>query len=96
MRGLKDWNLLLKKFKLTHLILISSLSILSANEDYLSQTKKEILNYSYDKALEDGNKLQNDWINPITYQYIYSNTDTYDTHKSYISITQPIFKSGGI
>ena len=86
----------MRKFKLFPFILISSLSILSANEDYLSQTKQEILNYSYDKANEDSNKLKNDWINPITYQYIYSNTETYDTHKSSISISQPIFKSGGI
>lgn len=86
----------MRKFKLLPFILISSLSILSANEDYLSQKKHEILNYSYDKANEDSNKLKNDWINPITYQYIYSNTEVYDTHKSYISISQPIFKSGGI
>ena len=86
----------MRKFKLLPSILIGSLSILCANENYLSQTKQDILNYSYDKATEDSNKLKNDWINPITYQYIYSNTETYDTHKSSISISQPIFKSGGI
>jgi len=86
----------LKKFNFLSLILMSTISTLCANENYLSQTKKEILNYSYDKATEDSNKLRNDWINPITYQYIYSNTENYDTQKSYISISQPIFKSGGI
>jgi len=84
-------NLLFSSF-----ILISTISTLSANENYLSQTKEDVLNYSYDKAKEDSNKLKNDWINPITYQYIYSDTETYDTQKSYISISQPIFKSGGI
>ena len=86
----------MKKFNLLSLILISIISTLNANENYLSQTKEEILKYSYDKATEDSDKLKNDWINPITYQYIYSNTETYDTKKSYISISQPIFKSGGI
>lgn len=86
----------MKKFNFLSLILISTIGTLSANENYLSQTKEDILNYSYDKAKEDSNKLKNDWINPITYQYIYSNTETYDTQKSYISISQPIFKSGGI
>ena len=66
----------MRKFKLLPSILIGSLSILCANENYLSQTKQDILNYSYDKATEDSNKLKNDWINPITYQYIYSNTET--------------------
>lgn len=86
----------MKKFNYLSLLLISTISTLCANENYLSQTKEEILNYSYDKATEDSNKLKNDWINPITYKYIYSNTETYDTQKSYISISQPIFKSGGI
>ena len=86
----------MKKFNYLSFILISSISTLGANENYLSQTKEDVLNYSYDKAKEDSNKLKNDWINPITYQYIYSDTETYDTQKSYISISQPIFKSGGI
>ncbi|MEA2051161.1 MAG: TolC family protein [Campylobacterota bacterium] len=66
------------------------------NEDILSQNKLDILNYSYEKAIEDSNKLSKDWINPITYKFIYNNGETYDTQKSYISISQPIFKSGGI
>jgi len=69
---------------------------LSASSSMLSQTKQDILNYSYQKALEDSNKLKKDWINPATYRYIYSKTDDYTTTKSIISISQPIFKSGGI
>lgn len=86
----------MRKSKLLSLFFISSFSLLNANDTYLSKTKSDILNFSYDKAIEDSTKLKNDWINPITYQYIYSNTENYDTHKSYISISQPIFKSGGI
>ena len=80
-------------------IIISSLliyCILGANEEFLSQNKKDILRYSYEKSIEDSIKLKNDWINPITYKYIYNDGEDYDTTKSFISISQPIFKSGGI
>lgn len=70
---------------------------LIANDDILSPLKKDILNYSYEKAKEDSSKLKKDWINPITYKYIYNkDNDSYKTQKSFISINQPIFKSGGI
>ena len=96
MKDLRDWMLQLKKFKFVPYLFIGLLSSVYAEQDYLPQTKQDILNYSYNKAKEDSNKLKNDWINPINYQYIYSNTDNYNTKKSYISISQPIFKSGGI
>ena len=86
----------MKKSNLLSLLLLGTITTLNANETYLSQAKEDILKYSYEKATEDSNKLKNDWINPITYQYIYSNGETYDTKKSFISISQPIFKSGGI
>lgn len=70
--------------------------ILGADEEFLSQNKKDILRYSYEKSIEDSIKLKNDWINPITYKYIYNDGENYDTTKSFISISQPIFKSGGI
>ena len=95
-KDLRDWNKQLKKSNLLFLIFIGAISVVNANENYLSKTKEDILQFSYDKAMEDSNKLKNDWINPITYKYIYSNTETYDTQKSFISISQPIFKSGGI
>lgn len=88
--------MLLKKFNLISLCLVLGSSHLIANDDYLSQTKKDILNYSYQQSIEDSKVLKNDWINPITYSYIYSDTDTYDTTRSQVSISQPIFKSGGI
>lgn len=79
-------------------LLLLSFSNLFANEDILSQNKKEILKYSYEKSKEDSNKLSKDWINPITYKYIYNDSEKLDikTSKSFISISQPIFKSGGI
>ncbi|MEA3554516.1 MAG: TolC family protein [Campylobacterota bacterium] len=96
MKVLKDWREQLKKF---HNYLLSSLFVsinLYANENVLSQNKHDILNYSYDKSIQDSEKLKKDWINPIYYKYIYNNGETYTTQKSFISISQPIFKSGGI
>ena len=96
MKDLKDWRLLVKKF---NYLVISSLLLsvgLNANENFLSQTKKEILNYSYDKSTQDSNKLKRDWINPVTYKYIYNSGENYTTQKSFITISQPVFKSGGI
>ncbi len=72
------------------------LSFLNGGDEILSQTKQDILNYSYQKAIEDSSKLGKDWINPITYKYIYNNGEDYTTQKSNINISQPIFKSGGI
>ena len=86
----------MKQFSLLLLLLSTSLYALDSDNNYLSQTKQDILNYSYEKADQDSKKLKNDWINPITYQYIYSNTEDYDTTRSMINISQPIFKSGGI
>jgi outer membrane protein TolC len=66
------------------------------NKEVLSQTKQDILNYSYEKAKEDSQKLKKDWINPFSYKYIYNKGEDYTTKRSTISISQPIFKSGGI
>jgi outer membrane protein TolC len=96
MRDLKDWSKQLKKYSLVSFCILLNISTLVASEDYLSQTKKDLLNYSYEKSIEDSKALKNDWINPVTYSYIYSDTENYDTTKSFISISQPIFKSGGI
>lgn len=86
----------MKRSSLISLLLYTSIYAASDQSDYLSQSKQDIINYSYDKAIQDSQKLKNDWINPITYKYMYNNTETYDTTKSMISISQPIFKSGGI
>lgn len=96
MKDLSDWRRQLKIFStvLSSAILFSTTLI--GNEDFLSQTKKDTINYSYEKAIEDSSKLKEDWINPITYKYIYNNGEDYDTKRSTISVTQPIFKSGGI
>jgi outer membrane protein TolC len=67
-----------------------------ANDQMIIESKQEVLKYSYEKAIQDTNKLKKDWINPATYQYIYNNDGDYTTQRSFINISQPIFKSGGI
>lgn len=97
MKDLNDWRRQLQK--LNKVILSSSLLFIigaNASDDILSQNKEDILNYSYEKSIQDSSKLEKDWINPITYKYIYNNGEKYTTKKSFISISQPIFKSGGI
>jgi outer membrane protein TolC len=98
MRGLKDWSKHLKTYHNLFLasILVSSSLFAGESKELLSQTKKDILNYSYEKSIEDSDKLKKDWINPFSYKYIYNDGETYTTKKSMISISQPIFKSGGI
>ena len=96
MKVLKDWRVHLKTCKYivaSQLILCLSLF---ANEEYLSNTKQNILQNSLEKAIQESNKLEQDWISPITYKYIYNHGERYDTKRSAITVSQPIFKSGGI
>ncbi len=84
--------------KILNSFLLSTMMIGSvlADESMLSNTKLDILNYSYQKSIEDSSKLNKDWINPIVYKYTYNKSEFYTTSESFISISQPIFKSGGI
>ena len=64
--------------------------------DVLSSKQKDSLKYTQKKAINDSEKLSNDWINPISYTYSYSDNEGDVTQSSAISINQPIFRSGGI
>lgn len=81
------------------LFLLNS-SLLAQNtleESILSDNKNKILNYSYEKNIEDNAKLVKDNVKPnIEYSYSYNDDETYKTKSSTISVNQPIFKSGGI
>ena len=56
----------------------------------------EIFDLSRKKADEDSSILEKDWINQVIYKLTKEYGEEYDTLKSTISISQPIFKSGGI
>jgi len=78
------------------LLLSVCLSFVYAQEDILSPVHENIFKLKKEKTKEESSKLKKDWINPIIYKYSKSYSDTLDTTKSHISISQPLFKSGGI
>ena len=68
----------------------------SVNEKILSNDRLKLFEYSEEQNEQSSSKLRKDWINPITLSYEKSKSDTNDTLRSAINISQPIFKSGGI
>lgn len=76
---------------------------ISANDELdrsiLSDDRQKSIDLSFEQAASDSAKLKNDWIEPITYKYTKAYDVTkadYDYARSYIGISQPIFRSGGI
>lgn len=83
------------KFNLLLLFLCTQV-LLAKEEDILSPNRLKVFKYEEKQNIEDSNKLKKDWINPIIYTYSQNYGEVYDTSRSAISISQPIFKSGGI
>jgi len=101
MKDLKGWTVQLQKFKLFFLLILGSFLMTSLNaadsiESVLSNNRLEIFDLSRKKADEDSSILEKDWINQVIYKLSKDYGEEYDTLKSTISISQPIFKSGGI
>ena len=101
MKDLKGWTVQLQKFKLFFLLILSNFLMASLNaadsiESVLSNNRLEIFDLSRKKADEDSSILEKDWINQVIYKLSKDYGEEYDTLKSTISISQPIFKSGGI
>ena len=101
MKVLQGWIMRFLKSKLlTSLILCTLLSPALIAEDsiesVLSNNRLEIFDLSRKKAEEDSSILEKDWINQVIYKLTKEYGEEYDTLKSTISISQPIFKSGGI
>lgn len=94
--------MLLAKFKTSFISLLVLSTFVNANEtqkleeSILSKDRLELFDLSKKQVEEDSSKLKKDWINPITYNYSKVYGEFYDTEKSFISIDQPIFKTGGI
>lgn len=69
-------------------------------ENYISSLKQSEFVYDYKTNEEDSLKRRDSWIQPINISYNYSKSNPYNntqTSKNMsISISQPIFKSGGI
>ncbi len=68
--------------------------------EILSEAQKSSLELQKEKAVQDSEATKYQWLKPINLNYTYTDyneipTQKYDS-KSYIMISQPIFKSGGI
>lgn len=84
------------KLLLCSLITVNAFSYENLDDEILSDTRKKNFQLSQDQAVEDGKKLEKDWINPITYKFTKNLGEDYKNEKSLIAIDQPIFQSGGI
>jgi len=89
------------KFKALVFLIISALAVPFVNaeesiENVLSTNRMEIFDLSRKKADQDSSILEKDWINQVIYKLTKEYGEEYDTLKSTVSISQPIFKSGGI
>lgn len=90
--------MLLQIFKIfTFTIVLTLICSTSYAQDILSKEQLKVLDLSTQKAKKESDKLKIDWVNPITYTYSYSDDKKLGlSKKSILSISQPIFKSGGI
>ncbi|MCI0501273.1 MAG: TolC family protein [Epsilonproteobacteria bacterium] len=65
--------------------------------EILSEAQKSSLELQKEKAVQDSESTKYQWLNPLTYAGSYQNgSEPGDSLTSKISISQPIFKSGGI
>lgn len=88
----------LVKYSLFSLILIPLFTNAQEkiDEKILSEDRLNLFKYNKQKNEESSSKLKKDWINPITFSALKTKSDTSNTIRSAINISQPIFKSGGI
>lgn len=90
-----------KLAKLSLLAFLSLPLILSGedkliDEKILSEDRLNLFEYDEKQNEQSSSILKKDWINPITLSYSRTYGDLYDSAKSAINISQPIFRSGGI
>ena len=78
------------------IFLIPAVNAADSIENVLSNNRLEIFDLSRKKADEESSILEKDWINQVIFKLTKEYGEEYDTLKSTVSISQPIFKSGGI
>ncbi|MDY0123252.1 TolC family protein [Sulfurimonas sp.] len=93
----------MKALKLsTALLLLCSTLLLSQEklDSYISENKKELFEYDYEKNEAESSKLRDSWIAPLNLNYSYSKSNPYGSEQTNenasIKMDQPIFQSGGI
>ncbi len=69
-------------------------------ESLLSALKRQSLGLQFEKNAAESTQLEFSWINPVTLGYSDSRNDQFDRtqirRELYVTVDQPIFKSGGI
>jgi outer membrane protein TolC len=86
-------QLKISKYAGTFLLLGASLF----GAEILSEAQKSSLELQKEKALQDSEATKYQWLNPVTYTGSYQDgSEPGNSLTSKISISQPIFKSGGI
>ncbi len=97
---MKGLDVLKTLLKVSSLFLFLCVSAALADDDLIDPLKKERIELEKQKALEDTSKLKKDWLNRINASYSKSNNYNYDETQEYtqysVSLSQPLFKSGGI
>ncbi len=86
----------LKKLLLSCSLCVTA--VIGADDSILSDDKRQLLQLQEQKAVYDADYLKKNWIEPVQLRYSRSeneDTDVTTTTKS-VSISQPVFKSGGI
>ncbi len=89
------------KLSIALLLLCSTLLISEEQlESYISENKKELFKYDYEKNEAESSKLRDSWIAPLNLNYSYSKSNPYGDEQTNenasIKMDQPIFQSGGI
>ena len=89
------------KFKIiaSFLLYVFIFQFLNANESQekiLLKDRLEIFNLDKKKVEEESSILEKEWINQLIYRLTKEYKEDYNNLQSTISISQPIFKSGGI
>jgi len=86
---------------LSFCLILSSSVLFAAQSNLLSKLKKEIIKNDEQKNELNSDNLEKSWINSIDGTFSYNNSDAIGKNREVtntlsISISQPIFKSGGI
>ena len=86
---------LLKLKKLLTLAL-SAFALYGSGFDYLNEQNKGLFQTQKEINKRQSQNLKNSWIEPIVASYTYTNGKRTKTKYFKVSLTQPVFKSGGI
>jgi len=86
----------LKELKKLFIIYINVLSLFGSGLEYLNTENRDMLSIQSEIDNINEKKLKQSWIEPVVASYTYTKGKKTDTIYYKVSLSQPIFKSGGI